>query len=112
MQAASTPTIEYQFKQTQVQSGQDVLIPVDISGASEILIRMRNNTAGTVLDRDLDSGVIFLTDGMDGIVRYKFTTAEATAGEWDCQGFVKWNDVSEFWGNIRTFTIKANLPSS
>lgn len=112
MQAASTTTIEFEFKESRRQAGQDVLIPVNLSGADIIQIRMRNNTLGTVMDRTFAEGLIWLTDGTDGIVRYKFAEDEATAGQWDCQGYVEWTGVSKFWGNIRTFTFRANLEAA
>lgn len=109
MQAASTTTIEYQFMQTLVQDGEDdVLVPVDVGGALTVRIRFKT-PGGDTFDRTLDDGLLFLTDGSDGIVRYKFPIAEAEAGEWQVQGWVDW-EVSEFYSDIRGFTLRANIP--
>lgn len=113
MQAASTTTIEFEFTESLRQAGQDVLIPLHgLESADIIRVRFRNNTLGTIIDRTFSNGLLWLTDGTDGIVRYKFTEAEATAGQWDCQGYVEWTGVSKFNSNIRTFTFRTNLPAA
>lgn len=110
MQAYSTATIEFEIMETRRQEGQDVLIPVHgLSYADVIMVRMVNNTLGTSIDRDFDTGLLFLTDGTDGIVRYKFLEAESTPGQWDFQVYVEWTGVSKFWSNIRPYTFRANL---
>lgn len=108
MQEKSTTTIEYEFLETVG----DALVAVDISGASVVVIRHRFPD-GTIEDKTLGDGDIsFLTDGTDGIVRYKFTVAEAVRGEYDVQGFVQWGVVSEFWSDLKSFFLKPNLPAA
>lgn len=112
MQAYSTATIEFEVKESRRQVGQDVLVPVDLSSADVIMVRMRNNTLVTVMDRDFDTGLLYLTDGTDGIVRYKFTTDESTPGHWDFQVYVEWTGISSFWSNVRPYTFRANLAAA
>lgn len=110
MQAASTTTIEFAFVEKLVQSGQDdSLVAVNISGATTVRIRFRT-PSGPTFDRTLATGLLYLTDGTDGIVRYKFPIDEAEAGVWECQGWVDWENVSEFFSDVRTFNFKVNIP--
>lgn len=107
MQEDSTPTYEFEIVETQGSE----LVTVDISGASIVIARIYNPNREST-DYTLSGGDIsFLTDGTDGIVRKKFTTAEALPGTYEVQCYVNWNGISEFWTNRREFYLNANLPA-
>ena len=110
VQATSTTTIEFQFVEKLVQANEDdTLVPVNISGATTVRIRFRT-PSGPTFDRTLATGLLYLTDGTDGVVRYKFPIDEAEAGQWECQGWVDWDPISEFYSDVRSFTFKINIP--
>jgi hypothetical protein len=111
VQAGSTTTIEFLFNEKLVQDDSVSLVPVNLSGASTIRVRFKKPDE-TTFDRTLDDTLLYMTDGTDGIVRYKFTTDESVEGVWQCQGYVEWEGVSEFHSDVRTFTFKPNIAIS
>lgn len=107
MQEDSTPTYEFEIVETQGSS----LVAVDISGASEIVARIFTPDRVSIDYAISLSEISFLTDGTDGIVRKKFTVAEAIPGTYEVQCYVNWNGISEFWTNRREFYLQGNLPA-
>jgi hypothetical protein len=112
VQSESTTTIEFSFRERLVQAGfEDMLIPVNLAGASTVRIRFKT-PSGSTFDRTLADTLLFLTDGTDGIVRYKFASDESENGVWTCQGWVEWTGISSFYSDVRTFTFKPNIALS
>lgn len=70
--------------------------------------------SGVAIERS-SPDVTVTTDGTDWYLEYTTTAADiaaginATAGQWQWQGFVEFILGNRYWTNVRSYTVSANL---